>query len=132
MFLALQFELRTQLHDFALALGYGLLQGRLRFHLRLLQSGCRLNLGKLQRLLLLFLDQLHALGKVAQKLLIAHLPHNRIEVRLLERYDGAAFRALDFSHCMLLVLIPERRILGNCRMGAPKTSQRGENPKMGM
>ena len=66
--------------------------------LRLLQGGSRARALKLQRLLTLALDGLHALIQVARELRIAHLFDDVCIAGRINLKDFAAMRALDFVH----------------------------------
>ena len=66
--------------------------------LRLLQGGSRARALKLQRLLTLALDGLHALIQVARELRIAHLFDDVRIAGRIDLKDFAAMRALDLVH----------------------------------
>ena len=110
---SLRGELGLQLRDERILLG-GLLGGGSRFArglvggFRLLgrsfleQLPAQLLLGKLHGAALLRFGSFHARLEFALELLIAHLVHDGVDFRLRERYDGAAFRAGDVGHGVLL------------------------------
>ena len=102
-------ELGTQLGKLGVALGnflrqllsrgvflLGKLSAALRFHL--LQGGRRTRAFKLQRLLALALDGLHALVQVARELGIAHLFDDIRIAGRIDLKDFAAMRAPDLVH----------------------------------
>ena len=62
------------------------------------ELGFRLCTDDVDGAFLLGFDKLDALVEIALELFVAHLLHDRIEIGLLQRYDGCAVRAFDLRH----------------------------------